>query len=70
MRTKIDCCKGCVAPKRHLYCHASCPEYTGQRKELDEANAIRNAENATGANIAQQKSEGVMRALRGGRHGK
>lgn len=32
-------CKGCVAPKRHSGCHATCVDYTewntAHRKELD-----------------------------------
>ena len=29
----IRCCKGCVAPKRHIGCHATCKEYIEQSKE-------------------------------------
>jgi hypothetical protein len=26
-------CKDCVAPKRHLGCHAHCPDYIEEKKE-------------------------------------
>ena len=28
MSDKNNSCYGCVPPKRHFNCHASCPEYT------------------------------------------
>ncbi len=41
MRTHIDCCYQCTRPWKSPYCHGQgiCPDYTGQRAELDEANA-------------------------------
>lgn len=27
------CCKDCVAPKRHVGCHADCQEYIDEKKE-------------------------------------
>ena len=30
MTGQIKCCYGCVAPKRHIGCHASCPEYRAE----------------------------------------
>lgn len=32
----IKCCKNCVAPKRHIGCHATCAEYLSEKKEHDE----------------------------------
>lgn len=29
----INCCNGCVAPKRHIGCHATCEEYIFQKSE-------------------------------------
>lgn len=34
-RTRIDCCRECVPPKRHIGCHGDCPEYIEERKQLD-----------------------------------
>lgn len=28
----IKCCKDCVAPKRHIGCHATCAEYLSEKK--------------------------------------
>lgn len=39
MRTKIDCCKGCI--QRQSGCHSVCEEYRKQKAELDESNAAR-----------------------------
>lgn len=32
MRGAISCCKDCVAPKRHISCHMTCPEYLHERE--------------------------------------
>lgn len=29
----INCCHGCVAPKRHPGCHDTCPEYRKEKVE-------------------------------------
>ena len=31
----INCCKGCVAPKRYPGCHGQCPEYLKEKAEYD-----------------------------------
>lgn len=31
----INCCRGCVAPKRHKACWGSCPEYLAEKAEYD-----------------------------------
>lgn len=35
----ITCCKDCVAPKRHVGCHADCQEYIDEKKKHDERKA-------------------------------
>lgn len=35
----ITCCKDCVAPKRHVGCHADCQEYIDEKKKHDEKKA-------------------------------
>lgn len=32
----IKCCKGCVSPKRHPGCHATCKEYIKEKAEYEE----------------------------------
>ena len=31
---RIDCCNGCVPPKRHFACHDTCPDYNEAKEEL------------------------------------
>lgn len=31
----IECCNGCVAPKRYPGCHDHCPEYIKQKAKHD-----------------------------------
>ena len=40
MRNTIQCCKHCVAPRRHIGCHGHCDEYITERKELDDTMAV------------------------------
>ena len=37
----IRCCNGCVAPKRHLGCHSTCPDYIKEKRQHDEACEVR-----------------------------
>ena len=62
MRQKIDCCDGCLPPKRNSYCHTYCSEYTRERAELDAANEEKNSKVKTHSNIFDQKMDGVNRA--------
>ena len=32
----IECCRYCVAPKRHIGCHGHCPEYIGEKAKHEE----------------------------------
>lgn len=34
--SKIECCKDCVAPKRHLGCHSTCKEYKEEKARWEE----------------------------------
>lgn len=43
---KIKCCKGCVAPKRHVGCHDTCKDYIKEKQE-NEAQNKWEKENAT-----------------------
>ena len=43
---KITCCYGCVPPKRHPACSATCPEYAEQKaKVLKEKRILRKIAN-------------------------
>lgn len=43
----IKCCIFCIAPKRHLGCHSTCPEYLEEKKKLDKVRADRYREYRT-----------------------
>jgi hypothetical protein len=66
MRTKIDCCYQCTRPWKDPYCHVpgNCPDYTGQRAELDESKADFLRKHNTASGIQQQRADGVARATR------
>ena len=32
----INCCRGCVPPKRHAKCHATCEEYMKEKQKHDQ----------------------------------
>lgn len=51
----INCCYGCVAPKRFPGCHGTCPEYLAEKEEHDRIKAQRDRErDITGAIIGDQ----------------
>lgn len=60
----INCCKGCVPPKRNPHCHGTCPEYLAEkaayearRKEVDRkkfADYELNAQREKGVYIARK----------------
>lgn len=33
--SRFDCCKNCVAPKRHVGCHSTCEEYIEAKGKYD-----------------------------------
>ena len=46
MQVKSCPCNGCEAPKRHKYCHATCPEYAEWNTEhLRDLELVREAKN-------------------------
>ena len=55
----INCCKGCVPPKRFPGCGAKCAEYIRQKKELEEEKAARLERDA-----GRVDKKAVVKALR------
>ena len=55
----ITCCHGCVAPERHIGCHAKCKKYLEQRLALD----IENAKIKQIKQLEQASIESVMHAV-------
>lgn len=64
----IQCCKNCVAPKRHTACWGHFPEYLAQRAEYDKLKAEDNQMRKVGNDIYQQRADRVTKALK--RHGR
>ena len=64
----INCCRYCVAPKRHPGCHDSCPDYTAQKAEHERLKAADAQRCKVENDIYNQRAENVARALR--RHGR
>lgn len=36
MRSKINCCHGCVPPKRTPYCHSTCETYIAAKEKYEQ----------------------------------
>lgn len=66
MRTKIDCCYKCTRPWKSPYCHniGVCPDYTGQRAELDETNKEVLKKSMVSSGVQGQRYDGIMRVTR------
>lgn len=61
-------CKGCIPPKRHPGCHASCPEYIAEKAAHEERKAMHDKERDISCAITNNRTEKVIKALK--RHGK
>lgn len=70
----INCCNGCVPPKRTPTCHSTCKEYIKQKAASDAAREAVNRENRISYEIYTQRSTSVYKAQkrqrRGGKYAK
>ena len=66
----IECCCGCVAPKRYPGCHAVCPEYIKERAEYDRRKAIHDREQRVDIAIYVGRNEKVYKAFKNRRNKK
>ena len=64
----INCCKGCVAPKRHTACWGHCPEYAAEKAEYDRCKAKDDSRRMVNNSIYNQRSKNVIKALK--KHGR
>lgn len=64
----INCCKGCVAPKRYPGCHGRCPEYLEEKARWDELMAAERKKLDTQYGITSARSEAVGKALKSRRY--
>lgn len=58
----ISCCKNCVAPKRHLGCHSTCPEYLSEKAAHDEMMAAYAKEAKIDSAIIKQRNNAIRKA--------
>lgn len=56
----FDCCKGCVAPKRHVGCHSTCKEYLDDKAAYeDEKNTVK-AEKNNRSTLGVKRKSGIF----------
>ena len=60
----IQCCNGCVSPKRFPGCHGACEDYIREKAAWDERKAAADARNKTRNDIYSHRSDGVNRAMK------
>lgn len=65
----IKCCKDCVAPKRHVGCHGTCPEYLKEKAEHDERAAEDYKRRKLNQDLNEQRYRAVTKAERNKRKG-
>jgi len=64
MSVIIKCCNGCVAPKRYPGCHDHCPEYAAEKAEYEKLKAKDDKRRKVKADIYNQRSINVAKAIR------
>lgn len=64
----ITCCKDCVAPKRHVGCHADCQEYIGEKKKHDEKKAEIDRKRHTNNAIDDHRIGIIIKQMKRRRH--
>ena len=60
----INCCRYCVAPKRHPGCHGRCTEYLGEKAKHDEERVELNRKKAIEYGLNHQHGLSVYRAIK------
>ena len=60
----IQCCKNCVAPKRHTACWGHCPEYIAEKEQAEKKKAQDDLKRKVSIDIYQQRAERVAKAMR------
>ena len=63
----IRCCNGCVAPKRHVGCHGTCPDYIREKAEHDALMEIERKKLSIKQGLADETYRAVQRAMKGKR---
>lgn len=60
----INCCNGCVPPKRTPVCHSYCPEYKEQKEVTDREREEAYRKRKITGEVYAQKMEGVYKSKR------
>lgn len=60
----INCCRDCVAPKRHVGCHSDCPDYLEEKRIHDERKAEIDKQRQVILGIRDSRTRVVSRALK------
>lgn len=66
----INCCKGCVAPKRYPGCHGTCEEYLACKAEHDRLKAEHDKARDISIGIYADRSKKVYNAMKDRRNKK
>ena len=61
---KIECCHGCVPPKRHTACWGHCPEYAKAREEYEARKVAYYGDSVVNQGLIEQRTRGVMKMNR------
>lgn len=61
----INCCNGCVAPKRHPACHDHCEEYQKEKAEYEERKAVADREKRISYGLYQQRATALAKNMKG-----
>lgn len=65
MAAIIQCCRYCVAPKRHPGCHSTCPEYLKEKALYDERKTAADQKKFTSQVVLSQRATAIRKALKG-----
>lgn len=60
----VRCCFGCVAPKRHVGCHATCPEYIEESDRNQKERELRHKSRAREQELWESRHHSVAKALK------
>lgn len=63
-QSTIECCRNCVAPKRHPGCHGHCSEYIKEKTEYEGRKAAYYGDSSVKNGLTAQRSNAVNTALR------
>ena len=60
----INCCRYCVAPKRHPGCHSRCSEYIAEKAKHDEEKAAVDKKKLIEQGLSSQYASGVLKSIK------